>query len=263
MKFKSLLLSSILLLSACSVIDNQSSEQEPENIDEQVETEPEEEEQSEELSFEEKMLEELPETASLDDWNLILVGPWNELPEEFNPELIEVDNQQRIDARIEEAWNNWYQAALEAGHRLFFASGYRSIELQEINFNQTVQENLNAGMSEEEAIESAKEYLTEPGYSEHHTGLALDIVDEEWIVAGKGLIPEYETQASQQWLVDTMTDYGFILRYPEGKEEITGILYEPWHFRYVGLENAQFMVEHELVLEEYLDLLALRDEMNE
>lgn len=263
MKFKSLLLSSILLLSACSVIDNQSSEQEPENIDEQVETEPEEEEQSEELSFEEKMLEELPETASLDDWNLILVGPWNELPEEFNPELVEVDNQQRIDARIEEAWNNWYQAALEAGHRLFFASGYRSIELQETNFNQTVQENLNAGMSEEEAIESAKEYLTEPGYSEHHTGLALDIVDEEWIVAGKGLIPEYETQASQQWLVDTMTDYGFILRYPEGKEEITGILYEPWHFRYVGLENAQFMVEHELVLEEYLDLLALRDEMNE
>lgn len=263
MKFKSLLLSSILLLSACSVIDNQSSEQEPENIDEQVETEPEEEEQSEELSFEEKMLEELPETASLDDWNLILVGPWNELPEEFNPELVEVDNQQRIDARIEEAWNNWYQAALEAGHRLFFASGYRSIELQETNFNQTVQENLNAGMSEEEAIESAKEYLTEPGYSEHHTGLALDIVDEEWIVAGKGLIPEYETQASQQWLVDTMTDYGFILRYPEGKEEITGILYEPWHFRYVGLENAQFMVEHELALEEYLDLLALRDEMNE
>lgn len=263
MKFKSLLLSSVLLLSACSVINNQSSEQEPENIDEQVETEPEEEEQSEELSFEEKMVEELPETASLDDWNLILVGPWNELPEEFNPELIEVDNQQRIDARIEEAWNNWYQAALEAGHRLFFASGYRSIELQETNFNQTVQENLNAGMSEEEAIESAKEYLTEPGYSEHHTGLALDIVDEEWIVAGKGLIPEYEIQSSQQWLVDTMADYGFILRYPEGKEEITGILYEPWHFRYVGIENAQFIVEHELALEEYLDLLALRDEMNE
>jgi hypothetical protein len=69
------------------------------------------------------MLEELPETASLDDWNLILVGPWNELPEEFNPELVEVDNQQRIDARIEEAWNNWYQAALEAGHRFIFCIG--------------------------------------------------------------------------------------------------------------------------------------------
>lgn len=263
MKFKSLFLSAILFLSACSVIDNQSSEKELEIVNKQREIEIAEEESSEEPSIEERMVEDLPETASVDDWNLILVGPWNELPGDFNSELIEVDNQQIIDARIEEAWNNWNQAALEAGHRLFFASGYRSIELQETNFNHTVQENLSAGMSKEEAIESAKEYLTEPGYSEHHTGLALDIVDEEWIVSGKGLIPEYETQASQQWLVDTMMDYGFILRYPEGKEEITGILYEPWHFRYVGLENAQFIVEHELTLEEYLDLLALRDEMKE
>lgn len=259
MKFKSLLFSSVLLLSACSVIEDQPLEQETENVEEQTETEAEEQE---EVSWEEQMVEKLPETASLDDWNLVLVGPWNELSKDFKPELVEVNNQQEIDARIESAWDAWYQAALEAGHRLFFASGYRSIELQEINFDSTVQQNINAGMSEEEAIEKAKEYLTVPGHSEHHTGLALDIVDEEWIVEGNGLDPEYETQASQQWLVDTMTDFGFILRYPENKEEVTGILYEPWHFRYVGKENAKFIVDHELALEEYIDLLTLRDEMN-
>src|SRR5699024_3911571 len=250
MKFKSLLFSSVLLLSACSVIEDQPLEQETENVEEQTETEAEEQE---EVSWEEQMVEKLPETASLDDWNLVLVGPWNELSKDFKPELVEVNNQQEIDARIESAWDAWYQAAVEAGHRLFFASGYRSIELQEINFDSTVQQNINAGMSEEEAIEKAKEYLTVPGHSEYHTGLALDIVDEEWIVEGNGLDPEYETQASQQWLVDTMTDFGFILRYPENKEEVTGILYEPWHFRYVGKENAKFIVDHELALEEYID----------
>ena len=88
----------------------------------------------------------------------------------------------------------------------------------------------------------------------------MDIVDEEWIVAGNGLMPEYDTQESQQWMVDTMADFGFILRYPESKEDVTGIQYESWHFRYVGEENAQFIIEHDLVLEEYIELLQLREE---
>jgi len=171
-----------------------------------------------------------------------------------------VDNEQRIDERIVDAWNSWKEAALEAGHRLFLASGHRTVERQSSNFDQQVNEYLNEGLSEEEAVERAKEYLTEPGHSEHHTGLALDIVDEEWIMEGHGLIPEYDTQDSQQWLVDTMTDYGFILRYPKGKEETTGIEYESWHFRYVGEENAKFMAENDLTLEEYVELLQLRDE---
>ena len=115
--------------------------------------------------------------------------------------------------------------------------------------------------SEEEALDRTKDYLTEPGHSEHHTGLALDIVDEEWIVAGNGLIPEYDTQASQQWMMETMTDYGFILRYPAKKEEITDIQYESWHFRYVGEENAHYIVEHDLVLEEYIERLEMREEL--
>lgn len=264
MKLTHLLFSSVLLLSACSVDPNEPTE-EPEQSEESLEetgvTEPTETEKAEEPTEQERMIEDLPESANLDEWNLILVNPWQALPEDFTPNLVEVDNEQRIDARIEEAWYNWKQAALEAGHRLFFASGYRSIELQEANFNRTVQENINAGLSEQESVNKAKEYLTEPGHSEHHTGLALDIVDEEWIVAGKGLIPEYATQESQQWLVETMQDYGFILRYPKGKEDITGIQYEPWHFRYVGENHAKFMIEHDLVLEEYIELIAQRNEM--
>lgn len=211
------------------------------------------------LSKEEILLSELPEGVSHEDWNLILVNPFQALPDNFEIELAEVDNEQKIDSRIVEAWASWKDAALQDGHRLFFASGHRDVGRQANNFNRTIQEYMDEGMSEEEAVEKAKEYLTEPGHSEHHTGLALDIVDEEWIVSGQGLEPEYENEASQKWLLASMTDYGFVLRYPEGKEEITGINYEPWHFRYVGVENAQFMEKNELTLEEYIELLLMAE----
>jgi D-alanyl-D-alanine carboxypeptidase len=85
--------------------------------------------------------------------------------------------------------------------------------------------------------------------------LAVDIVDSNWLETGKGLIPEYDTQPSQHWLIDNMTDYGFILRFPKGKEAETGIEYESWHFRYVGTENAKYLEKYDLSLEEYIQLL--------
>lgn len=209
----------------------------------------------EELTEEEQLIQELPEGVSQEDWNLILVNPMKALPEDFDIELAEVDNEQRIDGRIVDAWTSWKDAALAEGHRLFFASGYRDVERQRTNFNRSIQQYMDEGMTEAKAIEKSKEYLTEPGHSEHHTGLALDIVDEEWIVSGRGLEPEYENEESQKWLVSTMSDYGFILRYPEGKEDITAIQYEPWHFRYVGVEHAKFMEANDLTLEEYHELL--------
>lgn len=257
MRLTTLLVLSSLLLSACSGTDR-GSEEKP--VEEQDQIENQKDEEVEEISAEDKMLQSLPENAHSKDWNLVLVNPWQALPEDFEPELVQVDNEQWIAERIESAWNNWKEAALEAGHRLFLASGYRTVERQENNFNNQLEAYLNEGMSEEEARNRTMDYLTEPGHSEHHTGLALDIVDEEWIVAGNGLTTEYDTQASQQWMTETMADFGFILRYPEGKEEVTGIQYESWHFRYVGEENAQFMVEHDLVLEEYIEWLQLREE---
>lgn len=219
--------------------------------------EPDQEESTEEveLTEEEKLIENLPAASSLEDWNLVLVNPDQGLADNFEVNLEEVDNEQRIDERIVKAWTNWKEAASEAGHSLFLASAYRDVERQRNNFNRKVNLYLDEGLSEEEAKEKAKEYLTEPGHSEHHTGLALDIVDEEWIVAGNGLDTEYENEASQKWLVDTMADYGFILRYPRGKEAITKIEYEPWHFRYVGEENARFILENDLALEEYIDIM--------
>lgn len=207
-----------------------------------------------ELTEEEKLMEALPE-ADLKDWNLILVNPKQALAEDFQPTLEEVDNEQRVDERIVDAWIDWKEAAQEAGHRLFLASAYRDRKRQENNFQAEVNQQLDEGLSEEEAFEKAKEYLTEPGHSEHHTGLALDIVDEDWIVSGRGLEEAYEEEASQQWLMETKADYGFILRYPERKEDITEIEYEPWHFRYVGPEHAAFIEENELAFEEYIELL--------
>ena len=267
MRLAKVLLMSVLILTGCAQLESlfdEDSNQSPvnevvEEVDQNMTDDP--DEPQEELSEEEILILELPREAKATDWNLILVNPWEALLENNEFDLAEVDNTQQIDVRIVEAWNDWRNAALEAGHNLFFASGYRTVERQRNNFENRYNGYLKDGLSEEEALLKTKEYLTEPGHSEHHTGLALDIVDHEWINAGHGLDPEYNTQDSQKWLVETMGDYGFILRYPKGKEEITGIQYEPWHFRYVGVEHARFIKEHNLVLEEYRDLIQKRDEM--
>lgn len=267
MRLAKVLLMSVFILTGCAQLESlfeQNSNQPPvnevvEEVDQNIMDDP--DEPQEELSEEEILILELPREAKAKDWNLILVNPWEALPENNEVDLAEVDNTQQIDVRIVEAWNDWRNAALEAGHNLFFASGYRTVERQRYNFENRYNGYLSDGLSEEEALLKTKEYLTEPEHSEHHTGLALDIVDYEWINAGHGLDPEYDTQDSQKWLVKTMGDYGFILRYPKGKEEITGIQYEPWHFRYVGVEHARFIKKHHLVLEEYSELIQKRDEM--
>lgn len=250
MKLVSILMLMTTLLMSCSTNESQNNEENDKIIEESILNET-----DNDLSEEEILLNNLPEEIELEDWNLILVNPVQALPDNFEVELTEVDNEQSIDSRVVEAWTSWKEAALEEGYRLFFASGFRDISKQETNFNHSIQKYMDQGLTEEEAIEKSKEYLTEPGHSEHHTGLALDIVDEDWIVSGQALEQEYENEESQQWLVSSMSDYGFILRYPKGKEEITGINYEPWHFRYVGVENAKFIEENDLTLEEYIELL--------
>ena len=247
------LLVSFLALTACGQVDELLNKKDSIKTD-QVVHQPAADSETERLTAQEKLALELPANADLEDWNLILVNPWEALPSEFDPNLVVAMNEQQIDSRIIQAWEEWYKAALDAGHQLFFASGHRTVERQSSNFNRTYNNYLSEGYSEEEALLKTKEYLTEPGHSEHHTGLAFDLLDQQWVASGRTLEPDYDSQASQQWLVDTMSDYGFILRYPKGKEEITGIQYESWHFRYVGVEHAHFMELHDLVLEEYIEL---------
>ena len=260
MRLINVLLVSFLALTACGQVDELLNKDETEKTD-QVVHQPAADSKTEMLTAQEKLALELPANADLEEWNLILVNPWEALPSEFDPNLVVAMNEQQIDSRIIQAWEEWYKAALDAGHQLFFASGHRTVERQSSNFNRTYNNYLSEGYSEEEALLKTKEYLTEPGHSEHHTGLAFDLLDQQWVASGRTLEPDYDSQASQQWLLDTMSDYGFILRYPKGKEEITGIQYESWHFRYVGEEHARFMELHDLVLEEYIELIKLRDEM--
>ncbi len=220
-------------------------------------------ESKETLTDEEKrqqiLINALPETVSLSDWELILVNNDHPLPEQFEVELKEVEPDKWIDERIADNYTALRDMALENGHRLFFASGYRSVERQQANYDRSINSYIEQGHSKEEARALTEDYIAIPNHSEHHTGLALDIVDQEWIADGNGLVPEYDTQMSQQWLIETAPAFGFILRYPEGKEEVTGINYESWHFRYVGKESAVYIHEHELVLEEYIELLESRE----
>lgn len=142
-------------------------------------------------------------------------------------------------------------AAGEEGYQYWIASAYRSKERQQELVDEDVARYMAQGMSRQEALAKTYEQTMPAGKSEHETGLALDILCSENLNMD-------ETQAEEpgnKWLVEHAHEYGFVLRYPAGKEEITGIFYEPWHFRYVGKEAAVFLRENELTLEEFWEIL--------
>ncbi|WP_035052024.1 M15 family metallopeptidase [Carnobacterium pleistocenium] len=222
---------------------------------------PEEEQEQAAEAEQQAMLDTLP-AVSTDDWNLNLVNNWTKIDESVEiplkelPEGYPVDERIfLVDERIIPDYVAMIDAGKEAGHEILAVSTYRSVELQTTNYNSRIQQYLDEGKSQEEAVKLTEDYIAIPGGSEHHTGLAIDVMDTEWVNTGKGLIAEFDTQESQQWLVEHAAEYGFVLRFPEGKKEATGIEYESWHFRYVGKENAAYMKEHDLALEEYIALL--------
>ncbi len=206
----------------------------------------------------EKVPTDLPE-GSLDDWNLVLVGPDYPLEKDI-PEknLTEIPGSaMQLDRRVIASYEALGQAAEAAGFPLVIVSAYRSVSYQKQVFQESVNRYLAQGLSEKAATKETKKTSTEPGHSEHHTGLAIDIVDEHWQNNYPSMILEqgYGQEPGAKWLAEHARDYGFIVRYPKGKDDITKISYEPWHFRYVGVEHAQYIEEHNLTLEEYLDLL--------
>ena len=175
-------------------------------------------------------------------WHLILVNPWNELPENAEPELLELSNGERIDSRIYPELQQMFDDARADGIDPEVTSGFRSQERQQELFNDKIQQYRDEGFSKRTAKTLARKWVSEPGYSEHETGLALDINAKEGSSA-----------AVYEWLAENSSRYGFILRYPADKTDITGIDYEPWHFRYVGKEAAAYITEQNLTLEEYLE----------
>ena len=183
---------------------------------------------------------------------LLLVNQWNQLPEDYAPELelvAELDGRRyELDRRCSEALWDMLADCAAAGGRPYICSAYRSAQDQQKLYQDKVRRLEKDGVSREEAPELAAESVALPGTSEHQLGLAVDIIDEEYPFLDEG----QEETATQIWLMENSWRYGFILRYPNGTTEQTGILYEPWHYRYVGREYAEEIHRMDLTLEEYL-----------
>lgn len=179
-----------------------------------------------------------------DGWMLLLVNASNAVPEGYAPtELTELSNGQSVDKRIYPSLQSMFDDAREQGVYPVVSSGYRTAKQQQSEMDDKVQEYIDDGKSEDEARALAATYVAQVGYSEHEAGLAIDIVAK----ANKS-----DDDTVWAWLKEHCAEYGFILRYPEGKEGVTGMSYEPWHFRYVGVEAAQKIMSAEITLEEYL-----------
>lgn len=181
-------------------------------------------------------------------WNLILVNGAHPLPEDFQiPELTRLRNDHAIDSRAYPALQEMMDAARAEGLQPLICSSFRTWDQQERLFSNKVQSYLNQGYSQTEAEESAAYWVARPGTSEHQAGLAVDIVDVNYQL----LDERQEETPVQLWLMEHCAEYGFILRYPTDKSDLTGVGYEPWHYRYVGEAAAKEIMEQEICLEEY------------
>lgn len=182
---------------------------------------------------------------------MLLVNDTHPLDESYTFEHHTLNSGFDIDERAFNDLSSMLSACNEAGNEYGIISGYRSREEQQNILDNTVQQHINDGMSEEEANSKALTSVQKAGCSEHETGLAIDIsgVDvstlEEYVAA----------DSTNQWLMQNCYKYGFIVRYPQNKIEITKISFEPWHFRYVGREAAAFLYNNNLTLEEFYELL--------
>ncbi len=180
-------------------------------------------------------------------WELVLVNSENKVPDDYKFTLENLDGSRKFDSRAIKYLKNMMRDAKEDGITNFWAqSTYRTIELQEALFNEKVQEYKAKGFSESISKVLTETSINKPGYSEHNIGLCVDFnnVDDA-----------FEKSSAFKWLKDNAEEYGFILRYPKDKEEITKVKYEPWHWRFVGKDNAQEMNELNMCLEEYVEYL--------
>ncbi len=187
-----------------------------------------------------------------DSWELRLVNPWNAIPEDFNPELALIrdvyagfDNAQ-FDARAIDQLHALCDAAKFDGINLTVISAYRTNEFQTYNFNRKVQRLMEADstLSREQAEKEAEKVVARPGTSEHQVGLAVDFNSVE---------DSFRTTREYSWLVNNCADFGFILRYDIEHQDKTGIIPEPWHYRYVGVEAAKIIMRDGICFEEFIE----------
>ncbi|MCL2052798.1 MAG: M15 family metallopeptidase [Lachnospiraceae bacterium] len=195
--------------------------------------------------------DENPETTQFfaDDWRLVLINKQRPIPDDYEYVLGTIKGYMQCDERIIDELLLMMQRAKDEGIELVIISPYRDLAHQEQLFTNKINSYMRSGLSYLEAYRNAAHTITVPGTSEHQVGLALDITSREYRSLNAGFA---ETEAGR-WLAENSHEFGFIVRYPKGKEYITGIQFEPWHFRYVGKEAARIIKEEELTLEEFID----------
>lgn len=198
--------------------------------------------------------DEPEEDENIDNkWAMFLVNKYNPLPEGFDSmietELVyDGDKKGYIDARAAKYAKDMFAAAKEDGIDLMVISSYRTYDYQKQNFERSVDQRMEKGMSYDDAYADAAREVAMPGESEHNAGLAMDIMSAEYTSMDDAGFEDTEAFA---WLDKHAVEYGFILRYPKNKESVTDIIYEPWHYRFVGLYYAKEIKESGLCLEEY------------
>lgn len=182
-----------------------------------------------------------------DDWKIMLINKQHPIPEDYEFTLATIKGSMKCDERIIPELQLMMQAAQKDGVTLVIRSPYRDYERQIYLFNRKVKGYMRTKMSYLESYRTTAQSVTIPGASEHQVGLALDITSNSYTTLTQGFA---DTEAGK-WLAEHSYEYGFILRYPDGKEDITGISFEPWHFRYVGKTAAKYMYDNDLTLEEF------------
>lgn len=178
-----------------------------------------------------------------EDWRLILVNNENAVPKNYQIELTQLSNGIYIDSRIYPDLQQMFDDARKDGVYPVVGEGYRTHEEQQNMMNDKINSFIDEGYSKGEAEKLAKDWVAEAGKSEHELGMALDINAD---------ISVSSDEEVYSWLAENAYKYGFILRYPPDKKYITGIDYEPWHYRYVGAESALEIYSRQITLEEYL-----------
>lgn len=190
-----------------------------------------------------------PSGRNDDEWRLMLVSPNHPVGIDFTPPQLEtISDHHQVDSRIAGSLRQMIASAAGDGITLMVTSAYRPATRQEVLHNQMIDRFLGYGRSQEEAVAAASTIVLPPGTSEHQTGLAVDIVTP----AHQSLTEDFAYTPAGVWLAANAYRYGFILRYPRDSMHITGVIFEPWHFRYVGREHARAIFEGGYTLEEYL-----------
>ncbi len=177
----------------------------------------------------------------ISSWEYLLVNSENNIGE-YVPELTSLEGGQNFDSRAVDALQSFIDAARAEGLSVYLSSSYRSYSEQSYLYNRKVEQYGDPAV--------AATIVAPPGTSEHQSGLCADITDIYYATKDRSL----ENTALFKWMYAHCHEYGFILRYPDGKQDITGIIYEPWHFRYVGTEAAEYIMQNDLTFEEFVEL---------